>query len=109
MAQSMREQLVAGKDPFEVKRSEVRKIVIPTFESAARQVHKELSPGWKNKKHCRQWLSTLDQYAFPSLASKSLDVITPADVAETLRPLWLIHPETASRVKQRIHAIMLWG
>lgn len=109
MAQSMREQIASGKDPLELKKAEAQKTVIPTFESAAKQVHAELSPGWKNKKHIRQWLSTLEQYAFPSLASKSLGVITPADIAETLRPVWLIHPETAGRVKQRIHAIMQWG
>ncbi|CAH5170025.1 Prophage integrase IntA [Klebsiella pneumoniae] len=38
-----------------------------------------------------------------------LNVITPAHVAEALRPIWLEVPETASRVKQRTHAVMQWG
>lgn len=109
MAQNMREQLASGDDPLELKKSEAEKIIIPLFEAAARQVHAELSPGWKNKKHIVQWLSTLERYAFPSLGNKSLDTITPADVADTLRPLWLTLPETASRVKQRMHAVMQWG
>jgi len=109
IAQHMREQLAAGDDPLELKKKEVQKTVIPTFEIAARQVHAELSPGWKNKKHVKQWLSTLEQYAFPSLGEKSLDSVTPADVAETLRPTWLTLSETSSRVKQRIHAVMQWG
>ena len=109
LAQSMREHLAAGNDPLELKKKEAEKAKIPMFEAAARQVHAELSPGWKNKKHVKQWLSTLEQYAFPSLGSITLDVITPADVAETLRPFWLIRPETVSRVKQRIHAVMQWG
>ncbi len=109
MAQFMREQLATGSDPLELKKTEAEKIVIPSFEAAARQVHAELSAGWKNKKHVKQWLSTLERYAFPSLGTKSLDAITPADVAETLRPVWLTLPETASRVKQRIHSVMQWG
>ncbi|WP_275166485.1 tyrosine-type recombinase/integrase [Citrobacter koseri] len=109
MAQVMREQLASGNDPLELKKVEAGKIVIPSFEVAARKVHAELSAGWKNKKHAKQWLSTLEHYAFPSLGDKSLDAITPADVAETLRPVWLTLPETASRVKQRIHAVMQWG
>ena len=31
-----------------------------------------------------------------------------ADFAEVLRPIWLAKPETASRVKQRCHAVMKW-
>ncbi|EIG2940151.1 site-specific integrase, partial [Escherichia coli] len=41
--------------------------------------------------------------------AKTLDSITAADVAETLRPVWLTLSETASRVKQRIHVVMQWG
>lgn len=109
LAQLMREQLAAGDDPLELKKAESNKKAIPTFEVAARVVHAELSPGWKNKKHIKQWLSTLEHYAFPLLGSKTLDIIEPADVAEVLRPYWLTLPETSSRVRQRIHTVMKWG
>lgn len=108
-ARIMREQLAAGDDPLEIKKAEAEKVVIPTFADAARRVHAELSPGWENPKHVRQWLSTLENYAFPQLGAKTLDSITAADVAETLRPVWLTLSETASRVKQRIHVVMQWG
>ena len=39
LAQSMREQLAAGIDPFELKRIEAEKVKIPTFVEAARKVH----------------------------------------------------------------------
>ncbi|HHJ4498610.1 TPA: Arm DNA-binding domain-containing protein, partial [Escherichia coli] len=42
LAQTMREQLSAGDDPLELKKAETTKIVIPTFEEAARKVHTEL-------------------------------------------------------------------
>ncbi|MCG9055145.1 tyrosine-type recombinase/integrase [Laribacter hongkongensis] len=112
LAQGMREQLNAGIDPL-LARSEEKTgspaPSVPTFESAARAVHRDLLPGWKNAKHGKQWMSTLEQYAFPVLANVTLDRITPALVADCLRPVWLEIPETASRVKQRLHAVMAWG
>ncbi len=52
---------------------------------------------------------SLEQYTFPSIGSLPLDTITPAYMAEVLRPIWLSIPETTSRVKQRLHAVMAWG
>ncbi|MEK8802504.1 tyrosine-type recombinase/integrase [Escherichia coli] len=109
LAQTMREQLSAGDDPLELKKAETTKIVIPTFEEAARKVHTELLPGWRNKKHARQWISTLEQHVFPAMGTVPLDAITPANVADVLRPSWMTIPETAGRVKQRIHKIMQWA
>ncbi|EGY1276285.1 tyrosine-type recombinase/integrase [Escherichia coli] len=109
LAQTMREQLSAGDDPLELKKAETTKIVIPTFEEAARKVHTELLPGWRNKKHARQWISTLEQHVFPAMGTVPLDAITLANVADVLRPSWMTIPETAGRVKQRIHKVMQWA
>lgn len=109
LAQTMREQLSAGDDPLELKKAETTKIVIPTFEEAARKVHTELLPGWRNKKHARQWISTLEQHVFPAMGTVPLDAITPANVADVLRPSWMTIPETSGRVKQRIHKVMQWA
>ncbi|KFK95668.1 MULTISPECIES: tyrosine-type recombinase/integrase [unclassified Serratia (in: enterobacteria)] len=109
-AHAMRDQLSNGVDPLEFKKVVAAdKPVIPTFTDASRQVHMDLLPGWKNDKHGKQWIATLEQYAFPSIGSLPLDTITPAHMAEVLRPIWLSIPETASRVKQRLHAVMAWG
>ena len=109
LAQVMREQLTAGIDPLNAKKAEIAKPSIPTLEEAARKLHEELSPGWKNLKHGKQWITTLEQYAFPKIGAKKLDELTPAHVADSLRAIWLSKPETASRVKQRLHAIFSWG
>ena len=108
-AQGMREQILNGADPLELKKIEETKTTIPTFEEAARQVHSNLLPGWKNQKHGKQWISTLEQYAFPIIGMSSMDSILPAHISKALQPIWLSIPETASRVKQRIHAVMAWG
>ena len=108
-AMKMREQISLGQDPLELKTNAVDMPVIPQFRDAAELVHKELSPGWKNKKHSQQWINTLEQYAFPIIGSIQLNQIQPRHIAEVLRPLWLEKAETASRLKQRLHAVMSWG
>ena len=108
-ARVMREQLANGHDPLDLREQEQNKPVIPTVELAARQVYESLLPAWKNPKHGKQWISTLEQYAFPVIGQLSIDTITPAHIAEVLQPIWLEIPETASRVKQRLHAVMAWA
>ncbi|HDO1313437.1 tyrosine-type recombinase/integrase [Aeromonas veronii] len=108
-ARLMREQLAKGVDPLEIKKEEASKPTIPTVEIAARQVHEQLLPGWRNPKHGKQWISTLEQYAFPLIGRRSIDTITPSQIASVLLPIWLEIPETATRVKQRLHAVMAWA
>jgi integrase len=80
-----------------------------TFERAARALHESLKPGWKNTKHVDQWLNTLRDYVFPEIGSAGVADLGASDFAEVLRPIWLDKPETASRVKQRCHAVMKWS
>lgn len=108
-ARLMREQLAKGLDPLEVKKEDASKPAIPTVEIAARQVHEQLLPGWRNPKHGKQWISTLEQYAFPIIGRQPINAITPAHIASVLQPIWLEIPETATRVKQRLHAVMAWA
>ena len=109
LAIAMREQIRQGVDPLDVKSKREEAEIPLAFEQAAMQLHNELLPSWKNAKHGQQWINTLDQYAFPQLGLLALDQISPGHVADVLRPIWLDKAETASRVKQRIHAVMAWG
>ncbi|CAJ6412077.1 phage integrase [Burkholderia pseudomallei] len=112
-AQTMRKLIESGIDPIDHRNSEREAAALGigtlTFEKAARTVHDELKPGWKNAKHAAQWINTLETYVFPSIGNKKLDAITPRDCADTLRPIWIEKPETASRTKQRMHAVMQWA
>lgn len=102
----------AGGDPIQAaqdeKAAETSAADAMTFEKAAHAVHKELSPGWRNEKHSAQWINTLSAHAFPVIGAKPVGEISPADCADVLRPIWLTTPETASRVRQRMHAVMQW-
>jgi len=106
---AMRTQLAAGKDPLEEKKTSANTPQIPDFKTAAHLVHTELSPGWKNKKHAQQWINTISEYAVPIIANLPLDQIQPRHIADVLRPIWITKAETASRLRQRLHAIMAWG
>lgn len=108
-ASAMRIELAEGKDPLEERVKSEEKLKIPNFEEAAVALHADLLPGWKNPKHGQQWINTLKEYAFPKLGRKMLHEIQPGDVADVLKPIWLTKAETASRVKQRMHAVIAWG
>lgn len=112
-ALGMRRLIDSGKDPIEERDRDQQTAssaaAALTFEKAAREVHGALKPGWKNEKHAAQWISTLEAYVFPKLGGKALDGITPADCADVLQPIWLEKAETASRTRQRMHAVMQWA
>ena len=96
-----------GGDPLLELRKAKR--VVPTFRSAAQDVHGEHAKGWKNIKHRSQWINTLTQYAFPILGDRRVDEIDTPDILRVLAPLWLTKSETARRLKQRMHAVFDWA
>ncbi len=96
-----------GGDPL-AERTRTQNIV-PTFAEAAERVHAENAPTWKSEKHAAQWINTLRTYALPSLGAKPLDQIGTPDVLRVLSPIWLTKPETARRVRQRIHTVLDWA
>lgn len=106
---ALREQIAGGKDPLEEKKASANIPKTPDFRTAAFLVHQQLLPGWKNQKHGQQWINTITEYALPTLGNLPLNEIQPRHIADALRPIWLSKPETASRLKQRLHAVMAWG
>lgn len=79
-----------------------------TFEVAARQLYAALRPSWKNDKHAKQWIGTLETHAFGRVGKRKVAELDPSDFATVLEPIWLKTPETAGRVKQRCHNVMKW-
>ena len=51
----------------------------------------------------------METYAFPVIGKKTVDEIEPSDVLAVLEPIWTVKYETATRVKQRIGAVMDWA
>ena len=77
----------------------------PTFGQCADQHIGLHEKGWKNSKHHAQWVMTLREYAAP-IRSKPVGEITTADVLAVLTPIWHDKPETASRLRGRIEAVL---
>jgi integrase len=96
-----------GGDPVAIRR-QIR-VIIPTFEAAARIVHAEHSASWANAKHADQWINTLTTYVFPMLGDLPVDRISTPEILGVLAPIWLTKPETAKRVRQRIGTVLDWS
>jgi integrase len=77
-----------------------------TFCDAARQYHAENRAGWKSAVYARQWLASLENYAFPKLGDVPTGSITAADIITVLKPIWQEIPETARQVRNRICAVL---
>lgn len=98
----------AGIDPIEA-RDEERKHKAPpalSFRACAEAYLANQEAGWRNPKHRDQWHSTLKTYVYPLLGSLSVDTVTTDHVLQVLEPIWSKKPETASRVRGRIEAVL---
>ena len=114
--------LAEGVDPIEHRRKvaeEAEKAArrVPTFGEAADALIEAMEPAWRNPKHRAQWRMTLGRvrnkrgeltgegYCL-ALADQPVNEITTADVLAVLKPLWQAKPETASRIRGRIEAVL---
>lgn len=77
-----------------------------TFREAAKQYHSENEAGWKSAVYARQWLASLENYAFPKLGSVPTGGIAASDIITVLTPIWQETPETARQVRNRICAVL---
>jgi integrase len=77
-----------------------------TFRQAACQYHSENEAGWKSTVYARQWLATLENYAFPKLGDMATGSITSADIITVLTPIWQEIPDTARQVRNRICTVL---
>ncbi len=77
-----------------------------TFSEAANALIAAKRKSWRNAKHAAQWISTLERYVLPRLGDRDVQSIETNDILAVLNPIWTKKPETASRVRQRIEAVL---
>ena len=109
-AQECRVQRLKGINPIadrNAQRSLERQSV--TFSYCADKYIEAHRIDWKNAKHASQWTNTLKTYVEPCIGSLSVDKIDTAAVMRVLSPIWQIKTETATRVRQRIEAVLGWA
>lgn len=80
-----------------------------TFAHVAAEYIDAQRPGWKNAKHAAQWATTLEQYAYPVIGSRSVTDISTNDVLAILKPIWAEKTETASRVRNRVELVLTYA
>ena len=110
LARQCREQRLRGVDPLSARNAQRQ---AAAAEEAKRTTFKQCidtflqfkQHEWSNPKHAAQWGMTLQKYAKP------LHDISPADidlaiVSKALESIWTRIPETASRTRQRIEAVL---
>jgi integrase len=95
---------IERRDILAEKRDEAGSKV--TFREAALQYHKENEAGWKSAVYTRQWLASLENYAFPKLGNVPTGGIMAADIITVLTPIWQEIPETARQVRNRICTVL---
>lgn len=94
-------------EPVEVRpREGVIKPPVETFAAVALQLWESMRPGWKNPKHADQWINTLRTYAFPKFGSRPVAAVDTDAVLAALSPIWQSKHETATRLRQRIEAVL---
>lgn len=87
-------------------RAPAPKVVIPTFSEAARACHKAIKAGWRNEHHRASWLASLENHIFPHIGAAQVDEVTSVMVRDALAPIWLLIPETARRILQRVRTVL---
>ncbi len=105
IAGGMRSAIINDRDPITLVRVK-RDDTVMTFKNCALALIDTKRSGWRNARHAQQWENTLEQYAYASVGDKLPADVTLADVKAILLPIWATKTVTASRLRQRIEAVL---
>jgi integrase len=100
-----------GIDPLDAKAAQrqAQRVSVAkgrTFRECAVEFIEKNRAGWRNAKHAAQWGATLATYVYPTLGELPVSAIDAGLVVQVLDPIWAEKPETASRVRGRIEAVL---
>jgi integrase len=116
--------LADGIDPLESKRAERAQKVAEaansmTFGQAAERYFDAFSVTWKHRAHVNQWRASIlgkttggkaaRQDPCRELRPLPVQAVTTSVVHSIIEPIWNQKPETASRIRARIAAVLDWA
>jgi integrase len=112
-ARQWRSRLLDGVDPLEIKlaaRQAVREAqqaeaARKTFGQCAQELIKSKRSEWRSEVHAEQWRQTLTDCC-AAIWDTPVDAIDTHTVLGVLKPVWVRTPETASRLRGRIEAVL---
>ena len=64
------------------------------------------SSEWRGDGSQREWLSTLERYAFPVLGPLPVSEIDAMLVHRVLEPIWSTKPHVGQRLRERLEAVL---
>ena len=107
-------QLLHNVDPISAKRSTKRQALLTaakdkTFKECAEAYIAMRERGWRNPRSSEQWHHSLSAFVYPKIGDLSVAAIDMGLVLGVLEPIWSKVPETASRVRARLEAILDWA
>lgn len=113
-AQRCRQFVAQGIDPIDARKSDreaarIASAKAMTFEQCAKAFIASHEAGWKSGKHGVDWRSTLTRYAYPIIGALPAEAVDTALILKALEPIWIKKPETASRLRGRIEAVLDWA
>jgi integrase len=113
-ARAMADQIKTGIDPLAVRREAQAALRAATakamtFDEAARACFKAKSVENRNEKHKGDWLNSVINHASPVIGELQIKDIALPHVVKVLQPIWPTKTETATRLRQRIEAIISWA
>src|ERR1700730_6886382 len=101
-----RSMLAKGIDPLDAKKADQEAAAArKTFGQCADELIKSKRREWRSEVHAAQWRTTIDDYCGPIL-DMPVDAIDTQAVLGVLQPVWGRIPETASRLRGRIEAVL---
>lgn len=112
-ARTARGELRSGVDPIDTRKAQRleatrRRLQAVTFGQCTERYIDSHRAAWRNAKHAAQWRSTLDTYA-AALLPRPVAEIDDSAVLGALEPIWASKTETATRLRQRIEAVLDWA
>jgi len=105
LAGRMRTELADGRDPAPLVRVK-RDPAAMTFKACAKGLIEAKRSGWRNAKHAQQWENTLEHHAYSTIGDKLPADVSLADILAILKPIWATKTETATRLRQRMEAVL---
>lgn len=113
-AADARRLLADGIDPIDAKKARRQREALArakavTFDQCATAYIDAHRAGWRNVKHATQWANTLATYVGPVFGALPVAAIDTVLVMKALQPIWADKPETASRLRARIEAVLDWA
>jgi integrase len=113
-ARAAKEKIDTGIDPIEERKARRQALIKSrtatiSFAAAASKCHDSKVPEFKNEKHAKDWISSVNRYAIPKIGDLPINEIELPHILAVLEPIWTEKTETATRLRQRLESILAWA